>query len=250
MRARGGQALAAVLTAAALAVTGCGQAGQSGHSTPASHQPTASGGPFGGKTPVGTQLGSLLTHAHLPAGWGPVTNAGRPEIDSGSQLGSPSGPQSGEDSCTTLGISVQASDFADWWAVSSASLVVQYNPGSADVSIPIANLTVAAYQPADDAARTLSTVTSLADSCRSFTDSSGDSVTVRSAAIPQISSQSLYLSSTAQTSSAGPIVAQVLLAHVGSYVIGVDTNTATGGNVSQATVEQLSAWLARLVQSS
>jgi hypothetical protein len=235
-----------VMLAAALAVAGCGQAGTS---SSAGQPSSASVGPFGGKIPVGTQLGSLLTDARLPAGWGPVTDAGRPEIDTGSLPQSPTGPQSGQDSCPTLGLSVQAGSFTQWWRQSQATIIIQNNRAPASLSAPVVDLTIAAYQPAANAARTLSTVAALASSCKSFTDSSGDSVTVTSAAVPQIGTEGLYLSSTVRTSNAGPIVSQVLLAQVGIYVIGVDTNTATGGNVSQATVEQMGTWLASLVSS-
>jgi hypothetical protein len=68
-------------------------------------------------------------------------------------------------------------------------------------------------------------------------------------AVPQISSQSLYLSSTVQTSNAGPIVTQVLLARVGSYVIGLNTSTGTSAPISQSTVVQFGSWLAGLVRA-
>lgn len=248
---RNGRAVASVLLAAALAVTGCTQSGQSTQSSPASHasgQSAAGSGPFGGKIPVGTQLGSLLTQAKLPAGW-TASDSGSPEIDSGSSLDQPLGPPSGQDSCVTLGPAVEALDFISWWAVSKATLIVQSNQNSSSLSPPVMDLTIGAYQPADDAGRALSAATSLAQSCKSFTDSSGDSGTVSSAAAPQIGSQSLYLTSTVQTSNAGPIVSQVLLARVGSYVVGLNTSTGTSAPISQSTVMQLGSWLAALVQS-
>jgi hypothetical protein len=252
---RSGHTIAVILVAAALAVSGCGQAAQSTHSSPASHgsaqpsQSAAGSSPFGGKIPVGTQLGSLLTHARLPAGWGAGADGNSPEVDSGSSLDHPLGPPSGQDSCATLGPAVEALDFIGWWAVSKATLIVQNNQNSGGLSPPIMDLTIGAYQPSGNAGRTLSAVTSLAGGCKSFTDSSGDSGTVSSAAIPQIGSQSVYLTSTVQTSNAGPIVSQVLLAQVGSYVVGLNTSTGTSAPISESTVVQFGSWLAGLVQS-
>jgi hypothetical protein len=238
-----------MLLTAALAISSCSQPGHSTHSGQPGNggrQPATGSGPFGGKTPTGTQLGSLLTHARLPAGWGPGANSS-PEDDSGPWVSEPAGPASGEDSCPELGPGVSALDFIGWWSVSDATLiVVQNNPSSSDFLSPMMNLTIGAYQPADDASRTLSAVTGLVATCTSFTDFSGDSGTV-SAAAPHLGSQSLYLTSTVQTSNVGPIVDQVLLARVGNYVIGVDTSTATSSPISRSTLEEFGASLAGLV---
>jgi hypothetical protein len=245
---QGGRALAAVVLAVVFAVTGCSQPGQRSQSGPTASP--ASSSSAGGKVSVGSQLGSLLTHAQLPAGWEQATGA-IPEQDSGPSLEIVAGPPAGQDtSCETLDSDANALTFVGWWSVSNATLIVKSTapPGSALFS-PQAVLTVGGYQPADYASRTLSTAASLASHCPSFTDSQGDSVTVSTGTVPQISSQSFYLTSTSQTAS-GPIVAQVLLAEVGNYLIGVDTNTALDGTVSQATVEQLGAWLAKLVPSA
>lgn len=90
----------------------------------------------------------------------------------------------------------------------------------------------------------MSTVTSLAHKCRSFSDTAGDSDNVTTGTIAQIGSQDLYLTSTAHTPS-GPVVSQMLLARVGSYLIGVDTKD----NVSRAAVGQLGSALASAVPS-
>jgi len=144
-----------------------------------------------------------------------------------------------------MSFSASAAYFTNWWAVSNATLTVQQaqNPGN------IVDLTIAAYQPASDAAQTLSYASGLAGSCKSFTDSSGNSVTVAAQPVPGVGSQSLYLTSTGHTD-AGTMVAQVLLAVTGRYVIVVNTDTGTSGPISPATVQQFGSWLAALAKSA
>jgi len=241
--------LAAVVLAVVFAASGCSQPGQGNHGGHPSASPVSSSS-ANGKVSVGSQLGSLLTHAQLPAGWAQTTGA-IPEQDSGPSLEIVAGPPAGQDtSCETLDSDASALTFVGWWSVSNATLITKSTAPlpSGSLFTPQVNLTIGGYQPASYASQTLSTAASLASHCASFTDNQGDSVTVSTGTVPQISGQSFYLTSTSQTSS-GPIVAQVLLAEVGNYLIGVDTNTALDGTVSQATVEQLGAWLAKLVQS-
>jgi hypothetical protein len=242
-------ALAAVLLAGAVAVSGCSPAGQSSGS---GHSPSPAGSSSSaGKVSAGTQLGSLLTGAQLPAGWSQDTGAGDPETDSGSSLDQIAGPPSGQDtSCESLDSATSALLFVDWWSVSNATLILQGTPQNGSLLTPQLTLTIGGYKPADYASRTLSTATSLASGCGSFTSSLGNSVTVTSSTstVPQIGSASVYLASTTQMSS-GPDLTQVLLAQVGNYVIGVDTSSALDGTVSEATVDQFGQLLARLVQA-
>jgi hypothetical protein len=238
--------MAAALAAVSLAVTGCSQStttGQPGTSAPATGQHTSAGS-GGGQTPNGTQLGSLLKKAQLPAGWQQATGT-QPELDSGPNLNPVLGPGSQAHDCSVMSFTSSAAYFTDWWAASNATLTVQesQNPGN------IVDLTIAAYQPASDAAQTLAMATSLAGSCKSFTDASGNSVTVAAQSAPGIGSQSLYLTSTGQTA-AGTMVGQLLLASTGRYVIVVNTNSVTSGPIGQATVEQLGMWLAGVAKSA
>jgi hypothetical protein len=239
-------AVAALLLTAALTVSSCTQpgkgsshSGQGGHRSPS---PSSSGSSAGGVS-SGTQLGTMLTRAQLPAGWQLAAGV-QPEHDSGPNLNPALGPQSQAHDCSVMDFSASALYFTDWWSVSYAYLTVQ----ETQTPTNLANLVVAAYQPASDAVQTLSMATSLAGTCKSFTDSSGNSVTVSAQAVPGIGSQSLYLTSTGQTS-AGTIVGQVLLAQTGRYVIGVDTDTGTSGPISEGTIEQLGSWLAGQVPS-
>lgn len=240
----------AVLAAAALLAAGCTSSTQSapnGHSPSSPAQPTGSGS-FGGRTPDGVQLGQLLKQAHPPAGWEQQTGV-NPEQDTGPSLQPAAGPQPSDEGCSNVNGSAQALYFTNWWSVSNATLSIQGTQASDALNQSIIDLTIAAYQPAIDAGKTLSMAAHVAASCASFTDSNGGKVTVKSAPGPHIGSQSLYIQATEQTDS-GPIVAQVLLAQVGSYVIGVDTNNATSADISQATVESVGSWLAGLVHSS
>lgn len=244
-----GRALAAIMLTVVFAASGCSQPGQGSHSGHTSASPVGSSS-AAGKVSAGSQLGSLLTHAQLPAGWAQATGV-TPEQDSGPSLEIAAGPPAGQDtSCETLDSDASALTFVDWWSVSHASLIAKSTApqGNGSLFTPQVNLTVGGYQPAADASRTLSTAASLAGHCASFTDNQGDSVAVSTGTVPQISGQSFFLTSTSQTAT-GPVVTQVLLAEVGNYLIGVDTSTALDGTVSQATVEQLGAWLAKLVQS-
>lgn len=235
--------IAAVLAAVSLAISGCTQSsttGRTGNSPPPTGQHTSAAG----QPPNGTQLGSLLKRAQLPAGWQQATGA-PPELDSGPNLNLVTGPQSQAHDCGVISYSPAATYFTNWWATSNATLTVQQtqNPGN------IVDLTIAAYQPASDAAHTVSYATNLARSCRSFTDSIGSRVTIAAQPAPGVGSQSLYLTSTGQTD-AGTIVAQVLLAATGRYLIVVNTDTGTSGPISQATVDQFGTWLAGLAKSA
>jgi hypothetical protein len=233
--------VAAVLAGVSLAVAGCGQSTKSGPHVQPTGQPSSSG-TASGRAPNGTELGSLLTRARLPAGWQELTGV-EPEHDSGPNLNLVVGPKPQTDTCNVMDFAASATYFTNWWSVSYASLAVA-EPGIANE--PIMTLTVAAYQPANDAARTVQLATSLAPTCKSFTDAAGNPVAVSAQTVPGIGSENLYLNSTGQTS-AGPLVGQVLLAQTGSYVIGVDTDTGSSGPVSQATVEQFGTWLVNLV---
>lgn len=235
--------IATVLVPVSLAISGCTQSSttrQTGNSPPPTGQHTSAAN----LPPNGIQLGSLLKRAQLPAGWQQATGT-PPELDSGPNLYPVTGPQSQAHDCGVMSFSASADYFTNWWAVSNATLTVQQtqNPGN------IVDLTIAAYQPASDAAQTVSYATNLAGSCRSFTDSSGNSVTVAPQPALGVGSQSLYLTSTGQTDS-GTIVAQVLLAATGRYVIVVNTDTGTSGPISQATVDQFGTWLAGLAKSA
>lgn len=239
------RAIAAVLVAASLAVSGCTQTTTSGQprNSPRPTGQATSSAPSGGQTPNGTELGALLKRGQLPAGWVQATGT-QPELDSGPNLNPVLGPSSQAHDCSVMSFNSSAAYFTDWWAASNATLTVQESQDPGNVE----DLTIAAYQPASDAAQTLSYATSLAGSCKSFTDSSGNSVTVAAQPAPGIGSQSLFLTSTGQTS-AGTIVAQVLLAATGRYVIVVNTDTGTSGPISQTTVKQFGTWLAGLVKA-
>jgi hypothetical protein len=240
--------VAAVLAAATLLAGGCTQNSQTapnGHDTSSASPQGSGSGAFGGRTPDGVQLGQLLTHAQLPAGWVVLSGGGNPEQDSGSSLQPAVGPQPDNDGCSIVNASATALYFTNWWSVSSASLSIQ---GAGAASGSIMSVTIAAYQPSADAGKTLSMAAHVAASCPSFTDKTNEKVTVSSGPGPQIGSQSLYIRATEQTSD-GPIVAQVLLAQVGSYVVGVDTDNATSDDISQATLDSVGSWLAGLVHS-
>jgi hypothetical protein len=241
--ARWGRGFAAVMVAASLLASGCGQSAKSGQH---SGQPTSTAsGAASGSVPDGTQLASLLSPARLPAGWD-LTTGGVPQENSGPYLHAVLGLKYLVHNCNVMTFAASAYGFINWWSVSSASLDIEA-PASANV--PIVNVIVGAYQPSSDAARTLQMATSLAASCKSFTDVTGNSTTVSAQTVPGIGSQSLYLTSTAQTS-AGTEVGQVLLAVTGRYVVGVDTSSASSGPVSQATMEQFGTWLVNLVNSA
>jgi hypothetical protein len=199
-------------------------------------------------TPDGTQLGSLLDRARLPAGWVVfrAQEGGGPESNSGPQLDPAVGPSGSDDSCNdAFGFLASPGDVIGWWSVSNAVLSVQTRTAAGAPVAALAFLYIAAYQPAGDAARTLSMVTSLAARCRSFTASFGPA-TVSVRAVAGIGSQGLLLTWTAQTAG-GTDTAQDLLAATGRYVIGVNTSSAGDDMASQATVEQFGRWLARLV---
>jgi hypothetical protein len=140
--------------------------------------------------------------------------------------------------------------FTNWWMVSYASYTIENTGASNPSNTYIMDLTIAAYRPASDAAQTLSMASSLAASCKSFTDSSGNPVTVSAATVPGIGSQNLYLQSSTNVSGAGTDRTQLLLAQVGSYVIGVDTSLATSAAISQATLDSMGTWLAGLARSA
>lgn len=196
------------------------------------------------QVPDGTHLGSLLTRTQLPAGWQQVTGI-QPEEDSGSGLLPPASPGGQLHNCSAISFAGLATDFTGWWSVSYAVLIVQQSQNTGN----IVNLTIAAYQPASEAAQTVSTATSLAGSCKSFTDSNGNRITVSAQPAPGIGTQSLYLTATGQTDT-GTIVGQVLLAQTGHFVVGVDTNTGTSGPVGQAMIDQLGMWLVGVAASA
>lgn len=240
---------APILVAVTLAVAGCTQSsrtGPGGQPTKSPNQISAGSGP-----PTGTQLAHLLTHARLPAGWAPETGGGDPENDTGSSLEQALGPQPGQDGCNILDSATNATYFTNWWAVSTASLKIADNQ-AASLNLSVTGLTIAAYQPAGNAAKTLSMAAHLAGTCASFTDTDGSRVTVSSAPVPGIGSQALYLKSVEQPeqgSGGGVITAQVLLAQVGRYVIAVDNNNSGGALISQPTAESMAARLSRLVRT-
>jgi hypothetical protein len=237
--------MAAVLVAVIVAVSGCSQSPHPSSTSQPSGSTSASSGAASGETPDGTQLGSLLSQARLPAGWALITG-GVPKQNSGPYLRTVLGPQHHLDNCNVMTFAPSAYDFTNWWSVSDASLSIE---APADANVPTMDVVVAAYQPASDAARTLSMATSLAAGCKSFTDLTGNSTTVSAQTVPGIGSQCLYLVSTAQTK-AGTLVGQVLLAATGRYVVGVDTSTGTSAPVSQATMEQFGTWLVGVVNSA
>lgn len=142
-----------------------------------------------------------------------------------------------------------ASYFTNWWSVSDAGYTIENTGASNPSNADIMNLTIAAYRPAGDAAQTLSMASSVASTCKSFKDSSGNPVTVSSATVPGIGSQDLYLQSTTNVSGETGLT-QLLLAQVGSYLIGVDTSTGTSADISQATVDSMGTWLAGLARSA
>jgi hypothetical protein len=234
---------AVVLVAVSLVVSGCGQSAKSGQH-PGQPTSTASS-PASGSVPDGTQLARLLSPARLPAGWD-LTTGGVPQENSGPYLHAVLGLKYLVHNCDVMTFAASAYGFINWWSVSSASLNIQ---APANANVPIIGVVVGAYQPSSDAARTLQMAGSLAASCKSFTDVTGNSTTVSAQTVPGIGSQSLYLASTAQTS-AGTEVGQVLLAVTGRYVVGVDTSTGTSAPVSQATMEQFGRWLVSLVNSA
>jgi hypothetical protein len=239
---RRGCAMAAVLLAVVLAASGCSQPGAGGRRGPS----PASPGSSAGKVPTGTQLGSLLMDAQLPSGWQQA--AIDTEQDSGPvNYQVPSGPPA--TTCDTLDSATNSLELIGWWSVSDAALIItSTTPPPVLAFTPQMNLTVGGYLPGDYISRTLSLAASLAGRCGSFTNNQGDSNTITTGTVPQISGHSFYMNSTSQTPN-GPIADQVLVAQVGNYLIGVDTNSALDGAVSQATLEQMGAWLARLVRS-
>jgi hypothetical protein len=248
--ARRRYAAVTMLAAAAFVAAGCTQGSQTtpGGPTPSATQQSGSG-PFGGHTPTGVQLGHLLTHARLPSGWEPLTGAGPPEQDSGQSVHQAFGPTSTNDGCPIVNSSANVLYFTNWWSVSDGTLHVQGQAAAGSIDTPIMDLTIGAYQPAADVAKTLSLASHVAATCASFTDQSGEKVTVSSAPVSHLGSQGLYIRSSEQSSD-GPIVAQVVLAQVGGYLVGADTDNATSSDISQATVESMVSWLAGLLQSS
>jgi hypothetical protein len=246
----GWRGVALTVAAVALVIGGCTQNSSTGNNPPTASPHPSGSGSAGGQPPTGTQLGSLLTHAKLPAGWGPVQGGASAEDDNGDFVQSPSGPQSQPHGCSIMGSAMVATYFTDWWSVSYASYTIQNTAGSNASNAAIMDLTIAAYRPASDIAQTLSMASSLEGGCKSFTDSSGNPVTVSLATVPGIGSQNLYLRSTTQVSGAGPSVTQLLLAPVGNFLIGVDTGTATSAPISQATIDSMGTWLAGLARSA
>jgi hypothetical protein len=246
----GWRGVAVTVAAVALVAGGCTQnSGTTNHSPSASPRPSGSGS-SGAQPPTGTQLGSLLTHAKLPAGWGPVQGGAIPEDDSGAYVHSPLGPQGQAHGCSIVSSGMTASYFTNWWSVSYAGYVIENTGASNPSNTDIMTLTIAAYRPLSDAAQTLSMASSLAGTCKSFKDSSGNPVTVSSATVSGIGSQNLYLRSTTNVAGAGISFTQLLLAQVGSYLIGVDTGTADSAAISQATIDSMGTWLVSLANSA
>jgi hypothetical protein len=242
--------IATLLTAGVLLVGGCTQGSQTTQTgpTPSASRSGFGSASFGGRTPTGVQLGHLLTHAQLPSGWQPLTGAGPPVQDSGQSLRQVYGPQPSDDGCLIVNSSAVVLYFTDWWSVSDATLHVQGGQAAGDIDMPIMDLTVAAFRPADEVAKTLSKASHVAATCASFNDH-GEKVTVSSAPVPRLGSQGLYIKSTEQSND-GPIVAQVALAQVGGYVVGADTDNATSSNISRSTVQRMVSWLARQLPST
>lgn len=149
-----------------------------------------------------------------------------------------------------MGSNMVATYFTNWWSVSDASYVIENTGASNPSNTDIIDLTIAAYRPVTDITQTLSMTSRLEGTCKSFTDSSGNPVTVSLATVPDIGSQNLYLRSTTQVSGAGPSLTQLLLAQVGNYLIGVDTGTATSADISQATLDSMATWLTGLARSA
>lgn len=239
----------AILAVVVLAVAGCTQSTQTTqnrHNTP---PPSGSpSGPFAaGSIPTGVQLGHLLAHAQLQGGWTLLVGGGPQETDTGKALHPAYGPQQANDGCSIMNSSVSVLYFTNWWSVSDASLSIQGPQSPGNIDEPIMDLTAAAFRPAGNTAKTLSMAARLAVTCRSFNDH-GSQVTVSSAPVPHLGSQGLYIKSTEQSSD-GPIVAQVVLAQVGSYVVGANTNNATSADISQTTLESMVSWLVTLLQS-
>jgi hypothetical protein len=212
--------------------------------TPASPHPSASSTAI----PTGTQLGKMLAGAHLPAGWTHAQGAGSGIEDSGSANMAGTGPEPAEYACKYLDSSLQAAYIINWWSSSYASLLLIYPSESAN--LPQVTVTVGAYAPGD-AAKNMARAGALMARCRSFRDPGidNDRDTTSVKTIPHLGDRNLFLTSREYTSNAGTLTAQLLLIQDGSYILGVDTNTAAGGNVRPATVQGFGGWLVQLLRS-
>jgi hypothetical protein len=230
-----------IVTAACIAMAGCSSGGgldahQSGHST-------ASAAPHPGSSaaaiPTGVQLGKVLNGTHLPAGWklppgsGDLSNSGPTNM-------SQNGPPPHEYACKYVGGGAQAGYIVSWWSSSNASMILEYPaiPGN----LPQVNLGIAAYAPGA-AAKNMAKAAELIARCRSFRVPGlpgHDTTSVKT--IPHLGTQNLFLTAKDHLSS-GSITDQMLLVRDGNYIVSVDTNTGTDGNVRPATVQGFGGWL-------
>jgi hypothetical protein len=242
---------AAVIAVAAGIVTaaGCSSGGgldvhPSVHATtPATPHPGAS------STAIlnGVQLAQILDHAPPPSGWSSGKGLSSGESNSGSMVTPPYGPQRSNSMCSDLNSAVQAMSFIQWWSSSNAVRNLTYPSEPAD--LPQVDVAVGAYQPGY-AAKTMAKAAALIGSCRSFHDKavSNALITTSTRTIPSLGDQNLFLTSV-ENASTGKITAQVFLVRVGNYIVGVDTNTASAGQVRPATVQGFGGWLVQLLQS-
>lgn len=228
----------AVTATAAGCSSGGGLAAHPVHGGSTSPRPVPSTAP-----PTGTQLGQLLTHTKLPAGWRRASGAGGGATNSGG-LAEP-GPGPSQDNCSAVDDIAAAGTFIAWWSESNAALTVEY-PHEAQ-SLPMADLALGVFPPGY-AAKTMSLVSALASRCRSFVDKlpPHNRVTTSTTVVPHLGDQNLYLTSTAHTKY-GNITDQVILARVGNDIVGVNSNDAGGAAVRPATMKGFAAWLAQLL---
>jgi hypothetical protein len=234
--------IAAMVTAATAGCSsgGGGPAGQPSHgaTSPAPGGSTAA-------PPTGSQLGQFLKHTQLPAGWSHANGAGGGETDSGGTAVPGSGPQPAQNNCSTLDSSAQASTFIQWWAESTASLIVTY-PRQPQ-NLPEVTLSLGVFRRGD-AAKTMARVSAQAGRCRAFRDKypPHDRDTVATSTVRHLGDQNVYLTSI-DYSKDGKITDQLLLVRSGNDIAGVDTNDAGGGAVRAATVQGFAGWLLGLL---
>jgi hypothetical protein len=195
--------------------------------------------------PVGTQLGALLAGAHLPAGWTHAQGAGNGMANSGSLNTAGDGPPPGQYGCKYVDGSVQAGYIVNWWASSSATMILTY-PSAANT--PTVNLTIAAYAPGA-AAKDMAKAAALIAHCRSFRDPGldNDRDTTSVTTIPNLGDQNLFLTSREDTSNAGTLTGQLLLIRAGDYILAVSNGVDA---LRPATVRGFGGWLWQLLEKS
>jgi hypothetical protein len=247
-RSRGATPLIVMVIGIAMAA-GCGSGG--GPAAHPSSSATTSASPHPGGSlsviPTGPQLARVLGDARPPSGWSHAQGKGGGQANSGPVNKPPYGPGRSEYICSALDSAVQAYTLISWWSSSQASMILTYP--SEPANLPQVDLDIGAYQPGY-AAKTITGLSTLIGRCRSFHDKfgSGALTTTSMRTIPRLGDQNVFLTSV-ENSSGGKITAQVLLARVGNYIAGVDTNTADDGNVRPATVQGFAGWLIQLLQS-